>query len=161
MKTLVTRCFLLIATHMILVWQLQAQSSQPATSGFTALPSVFTLGEHSSLYEDIMPGYQTLLEACEGDMQVAHKKLYSMMKEMEAFAKVVEFDLDGVKAWMHFFFKADGTIEHIGFHLKPNSRNMDLTEVNTFLKNFSKQYKFPINAEFQFSHYSSFSFPVF
>ncbi|MEO1262145.1 MAG: hypothetical protein AAFZ15_25290 [Bacteroidota bacterium] len=161
MKTVSALVIFFITTSFLFVGRTYAQSSQQGINSFMILPKVFTLGDHSSKYEELMPGYQSLLEACEGDMQVAHKKLYSMMKEMEAFAKVVDFDLDGVKAWMHFFFKSDGSIQHIGFHLKPNSRNVDTQKVNTFLKNFSKQYTFPINTDLPFSHYSTFSFPVF
>ena len=161
MKTLIALCILLVAASLLHLGHSHAQSSPQGISGFVALPKVFTLGEYSSKYEELVPGYQSLLEACNNDMQVAHEKLYSMMKEMEAFAKIMEFDLDGVKAWMHLFFAADGTIQHIGFHLKPNSKNIDTKEVNKFLKNFSKQYKFPINSASPFSHYSTFSFPVF
>ncbi len=138
-----------------------SQTSQPPSAQYFSLPNVFKLGEHDQLYESILPDYQTLLEACNGDMKVAHGKLYSMMKEMEAFAALMEFDLKGVKAWMHIFWREDGTIEYIGFHLKPNSRNIDNAELNAFLKNFTLQYKFPLTTNKKYSHYSSFSFPVF
>ena len=138
-----------------------SQTSQPPSAQYFSLPNVFKLGEHSQLYESILPGYQTLLEACDGDMKVAHGKLYSMMKEMEAFAVLMDFDLKGVKAWMHFFWQEDGSIEYIGFHLKPNSRNIDNAEMNAFLKHFTEHYRFPLTTNMKFAHYSSFSFPVF
>ncbi len=124
------------------------------------MPIVFVLGDQGQLYENIMPGYQTLLDACGGDMPMAFQKLYSMMKEMEAYADLMEYNLDGVNAWMHFFWDEDGSIEHIGFHLKPNSKNVNTEELKLFLTNFALQYKFPLVANVQYSHYSTFSFPV-
>ena len=159
---MITALFVLFVMPLnVHVIEITAQSSPQGMNNFLALPSVFKLGEHSQQYEELLPGYQMLIEACGNDMKSAHAKVYSMMKEMEAFAKVMDYDLDGVKAWLHFFFSEDGTIQHIGFHLKPNSKNVDTTELGIFLKNFSKQYKFPQQSEFQYSHYSSFSFPVF
>lgn len=124
------------------------------------LPPVFLLGEYDKQYEAITPNYQTLLEANDGDMQVAFGKLMGMMREMEAYAGLVGYDIKGVNAWMHFFWKADGSIEHIGFHLKPNSRNVDTDDLKAFLAGFAKQYRFPLRSGKKYAHYSSFSFPL-
>lgn len=137
------------------------QTSYTPDLGYISMPKVFKLGEHAQQYENLTPGYQTLLEACGGDMKVAHAKLHSMMKEMEAFASLMDYDLKGIKAWMHFFWKEDGTIEHIGFYLKPNSRNVDSADLGAFLKNFSQHYDFPLSTDLKYAHYSTFSFPVF
>ena len=161
MKTIAALCFLFVITACFQIVVVNAQSSQQGFTNMLALPNVFKLGEHSQQYEKLMPGYQSLLEACDGDMKSAHAKLFSMMKEMEEFGDMVDFDLDGIKAWLHFFFNEDGSVQHIGFHLKPNSRNVDTVEFSTFLKNFSKQYKFPLRSDTQYAHYSTFSFPVF
>jgi hypothetical protein len=124
------------------------------------LPSVFILGEYDKQYNETVPAYGSLLDACNGDMQVAYNKLMSLMQEMEAYAALEQYDLKGINAWMHLFFKPDGSIEHIGFHLKPNSRNVSTDRLKEFLEGFARQYKFPLSAGSKFSHYSSFSFPV-
>ncbi|MBI5914050.1 MAG: hypothetical protein HY842_01630 [Bacteroidetes bacterium] len=124
------------------------------------LPTVFLLGEFDERYEEIMPGYATLLDVCDGDMNFAYDKLLGMMKEMEAYATLTDYDLKGVNAWMHFFWRADGGIEHIGFYLKPNSKNVNTEALRNFLAGFAKQYKLPMKVSKSFSHYSSFSFPL-
>ena len=160
MKSSTAHWFFLAFLFTLLFAPLFAQSFQDSNSGSTSMPDVFLLGEYASQYEGMMPGYAPLLDVCGGDMQVAHQKLMSMMKEMEAFARVLDYDLRGVKAWMHFFFDKDGSIRHIGFYLKPGSRNVDRAELETFLRRFSGQYRFPLTSQMPFSHYSSFSFPV-
>lgn len=152
----------LIPTFILLVaivFTANGQSSlQSATQN--SLPTVFILGEFNVQYEEKMPGYSTLLEASGGDMEAAFGKLTSMMSEMEAYADLSGFDLKGINAWMHFFWRKDGTIEHIGFHLKPNSRNVDTDELKNFLAEFANNYRFPLAASVNFAHYSSFSFPM-
>lgn len=118
------------------------------------------LGEFSEQYEETMPGYQTLLDASGGDMESAFGKLTSMMKEMEAYASMTGFDLNGINTWMHIFWRKDGSIKHIAFHLKPNSRNVNTEKFKSFLTDFVHNYKFPLTTQVQYSHYSSFSFPI-
>ncbi len=136
-------------------------SSNVSGPAYLAMPKVFKLGENGQQYENLMPRYQSLLEACGGDMRLAHGKLHDMMEEMEVFADSLGYDLNGIKAWMHFFWKEDGSIEHIGFYLKPNSRNVDTARLGAFLKKFSQHYQLPVTADAKYSHYSTFSFPVF
>lgn len=107
-----------------------------------------------------MPEYSTLLEACSGDMHLAFGKLMTMMREMEAYASLTDYDLKGVNAWMHFFWNKNGSIEHIGFYLKPNSKNVNTDGLKNFLDGFARQYKMPLAAAKPYAHYSSFSFPV-
>lgn len=161
MKTITVFCTLLTFLCCFTFVDSTAQSSSRSADAYLSLPAVFKLGEHTSHYDGVRSDYSSLLEVCDDDMKAAHGKLYSMMKEMEAFADVMDYDLEGVKAWMHFFFEKDGSIDHIGFHLKPNSKNIDLAEFRTFLKNFSKEYQFPLVAEKGYAHYSTFSFPIF
>lgn len=134
-------------------------SVQPSTKQ-DGLPVVFILGEFDVQYENAMPTYKTLLEACNGNMESAFSKLTSMMYEMEAYSELSGYDLKGINAWMHFFWGKNGNIEHIGFHLKPNSKNVDLEEFKNFLNEFASNYRFPLNSKTQFAHYSSFSFPL-
>ena len=153
-------CILMSCVFLLSGSDLGAQSSSRDVSGYVALPKVFKLGEYSDPYETVRTDYKSLLDACEGDMLSAHGKLLGMMESLETFAEEKEFDLNGIKAWMHFFFKENGEIDHIGFHLKPNSKNVDLVDFGAFLKSFSKEYQFPLKTEEEFAHYSSFSFPV-
>lgn len=124
------------------------------------VPTVFLLGEHNKFYEEMMSGQSTLLDVCDEDMNFAYDKLMGMMREMEAYAELVDFDLKGINAWMHFFWRPDGSIDHIGFHLKPNSKNVSTDLMKNFLEGFAKQYKLPLKHSKKFSHYSSFSFPL-
>lgn len=124
------------------------------------IPMVFLLGEHDKHYEEMMAGQATLLDVCDNDMNLAYGKLMGMMREMEAYSGLVGFELKGVNAWMHIFWLPDGSIDHIGFYLKPNSRNVDNDLMKNFLEGFAKQYKFPLKHGKKFSHYSSFSFPI-
>ncbi len=124
------------------------------------LPMVFLLGENDQGYEHLSSKYTTLLDACGNDMNLAFEKLQSMMLEMQAYAKLTGFNLKDVKCWMHIFWNNNGTIDHLGFFLKPNSRNIDVAEFKTFLSTFALQYKFPLYSDAKYAHYSTFSFPV-
>ncbi len=126
-----------------------------------ALPKVFLLGEHQSQYEKEVPQYVSLLEACDNEMKVAFEKWLSMISEMEAYAKKIEYPLEGIKLWLHVFWDKEGNIEHIGYYLRPNSKNVDLEELSAFFSSFVNQYKFPLTAEQKFHHYTSVSFPAF
>lgn len=108
----------------------------------------------------MMSGQSTLLDVCNEDMNFAYDKLMGMMREMEAYAVLVDFDLKGINAWIHFFWRPDGSFDHIGFHLKPNSKNVSTDLMKNFLEGFAKQYKLPLKHSKKFSHYSSFSFPL-
>lgn len=124
------------------------------------LPTVFILGDYDKPYEQLMEGQSTLLDACDNDMNFAYHKLTGMMKDMETYAATTSFDLKGVNAWMHFFWQPDGSIDHIGFYLKPNSRNVNTEHLTEFLEGFAKQYKLSLKFNKKFSHYSSFTFPI-
>jgi hypothetical protein len=124
------------------------------------LPLVYVLGEYEKEFEEKAPEYLTLLEACNNDMHVAFDKLQSMVAEMEAYAAITGFNLKDVKCWMNIFWGKDGRIHHIGFYLKPNSRNIDLLGMKSFLSAFAMQYRLPIISKTKFSHYFSVSFPT-
>jgi len=49
---------------------------------------------------------------------------------------------------------------HIGFYLKPNSKNLDRKEFAAFLKSFVNNYSFPHTFNEPFSHYGSAGFPT-
>ena len=127
----------------------------------TTPPKVFILGEHEKAYEKLNLEYSVmLLTACNGDMESAYQKWISMLNEMEAYATLINYDIKGVKVWLNVFWNVDGSIKHIAYHLKQNSRNIDTAEFTAFLISFINHYKFPLVTQSKYSHYGSASFPT-
>ena len=127
----------------------------------TTPPKVFILGEHEKAYEQLNLDYSVmLLTACKGDMDNAYQKWVSMLNEMEAYATMINYDIKGVKVWLNVFWNNDGTIKHIAYHLKQNSRNIDTAELTAFLTSFMNHYTFPLVVDKKYSHYGSASFPT-
>lgn len=127
-----------------------------------AIPTVFVMGKHEAGYEGLTQTYkQSLLEACGNDMQMAFDKWLEMMQQMEAYADEIDYNIDGVKVLMHVFWNEDGSIAHLGYFLRPNSRNVPTEELTAFFKSFIRQYKFPVSSERKFAHYTKASFPTF
>jgi hypothetical protein len=127
----------------------------------TTPPKVFILGEHEKAYEQLNLEYSVmLLTACKGNMETAYQKWLSMLNEMEAYATSINYDIKGVKVWLNVFWNVDGTIKHIAYHLKQNSRNIDTAEFTAFLSSFINHYKFPLVSDQKYSHYGSASFPT-
>jgi hypothetical protein len=162
MKKLILRSITIgtILCYTLVLGISQGSKAKKPLADVQDLPTVFILGEYNEPYEALMSGQSTLLDVCDNDMNFAYHKLTGMMKDMEAYASTANFDLKGINAWMHFFWRADGSIDHIGFYLKPNSRNVPNEQVKSFLEGFAKQYKLPLRYNKKFSHYSSFSFPI-
>ena len=127
----------------------------------TTPPKVFILGEHEKAYEQLNLEYSVmLLSACKGDMNTAYQKWISMLNEMEAYATLINYEIKGVKLWLNVFWNNDGTVNHIAYHLKQNSRNIDTAEFTAFLTSFINHYKFPLVIKEKYSHYGSASFPT-
>lgn len=129
----------------------------------TTLPKVFILGQHETAYERLFDQHSTvLLEVCDDDMDVAFDKWLSMLEEMEAYATDIDYDIKGIKVWLNVFWNKDGSIKHIAYHLKVNSKNVErIEELSAFFSSFMNNYKFPLVADRNFSHYGSASFPTF
>lgn len=124
------------------------------------VPKVFVLGSHETEYDQLSIEYgNSLLAANNDDFTVAMSKWNSMLKEMEAHAEMLEYDIKGIKMWLHVFWDDNGQINHIGYYLKPNSRNVDKDELTSFLMDFVNNYHLPISSERKFSHYSGAAFP--
>lgn len=125
------------------------------------MPKVFLLGSHEGGYDELSEAYQTsLLAANNDDTQVAGHLWNSMIKEMEAHAEMINYDIKGAKMWLHIFWDDKGKIQHIGYYLKPNSRNVDRKELTAFLTDFVNNYYLPAEYESNFSHYSGAAFPT-
>ena len=133
-----------------------------AQSAATAVPTVFIMGQHEAGYESLTQTYkQSLLGACGNDMQMAFDKWLEMMQQMESYADEIDYNIDGVKVLMHVFWNEDGTIAHLGYFLRPNSRNVPTAELTAFFKSFIRQYTFPVSSNQKFTHYTKASFPTF
>lgn len=127
----------------------------------SSLPRVFEIGEHEIAYEELQSDYQlSLIDACGGDMRIAHRKLSSMLSYLQNYAKDSGYNVDGIRIWMHIFWNTDGSIEHFAFHLRPNSRNVPVEEVKNFLSGFLEVYKFPQTASQPYMLYTSIAFPL-
>jgi hypothetical protein len=124
--------------------------------------SVFLMGENEKNYEKLKETYRhSLLEACNSDMEKAFNNWIEMATSLEAYAKQEGVDINGVKMWMHTFFSEDGSIDHIGFLLKPDSKNAEIKELKALLKEFAKNYTFPVQYDHKYYHYTGVTFPTY
>ncbi len=151
---------LAILLSLIFIANLAAQ--EPETAGkIVELPKVFEIGEFETSYNQLSSEYQTLLlDACDDNMDMAYGKWVSMLREMELFADQVSFDLKGGKFWLNVFFTSDGTIEYIGYSLKPISKKIEKNEIEDFLAAFTENFQFPLHISKKFVHYGSAAFPT-
>ena len=158
MKTLYSTLLLLVGVLFVNV----AIAQSGGTSGQSKqMPKVFKIGEYENDYDKLLMNHQAqLLNVCNNDMQEAFRKWMGMAAEIEAYAKTVDYDIDGLKFWVHVFWKKDGEIDHLGFHLRPNSRLVPDEELAEFLDAFVAQYRLPIQANERFSHYTTLAFPM-
>lgn len=156
------RFFIIIITISFLYFAPAKATSVP-TIDSTALPKVFILGEYETAYERLFDKHSTvLLEVCDDDMDQAFDKWLSMLEEMEAYATSIDYDIKGIKVWLNVFWNKDGSIKHIAYHLKVNSRNIEHPEeLSAFFSSFMNHYQFPLVADRNYSHYGSASFPTF
>ena len=151
-----------IGAAILLCWSLTAVSlfAQQGKERLKEIPSVFVIGDYEPEYEALMGNYsKSLLDVCGNDMTQAFDLWIGFVEEIEAYSKQSGFELNGVKTWIHVFFSEDGTITHIGFYLKPTSRNVDTDALVSFLNQFIGQYQLPFTAMDKYSNYTSVSFP--
>ncbi len=128
----------------------------------THLPKVFLIGEYEQAYEELIGEYDLLLMiAFNNDMEKAYEIWASILIAMEEYARVQQFDLNGLKLWINLFLGADGSIQHIVYYPKPNSRNMAFEHLTAFLLSFSKTFQLKEPLPSKCSHYGSASFPTF
>lgn len=126
-----------------------------------SLPKVFQIGEYEEQYGLLYEVYHDiLLTVCNDDMNLAFSKWMDMIAEMESYAHQIDFDLNGVKIWLKVFWNEDGSIRYLSYYRKPNSRNIDPSELSAFLSSFMNVYKMPINSKVKFTHNGSAQFPT-
>jgi len=126
------------------------------------MPSVFLIGEYDNAFEQLGPECKDiLLSVCEDSMEKAYTNWISMLSEIQQFAEEKEYDINGIKIWMNTYWNPDGTIKHIVYYPKPNSRNTDFDALTVFLGEFIEDHRLPLTHTSCFSHYGSASFPVY
>jgi hypothetical protein len=126
-----------------------------------SLDKVFILGEEEQRYEQLTSQYtQSLLEASTGDITKAFEGWLDMQKAIDTYAESQNYDLNGVKLWMHVFWAPDGNIDQLGFLLRPDSRFVDTDEIKVLLAGFIEQYQLPVQSSQKFSHYTGATFPT-
>ncbi len=102
-----------------------------------------------------------LMTVCKNDMDKAYSKWLTFLVGLENYAIENEIDINGVKIWINVFWNTDGSIKHIAFYPKPNSKNMEYEYLSALLKEYSKTYDVEIEHNKMFAHYGSASFPSF
>lgn len=125
------------------------------------LKSVFIIGEYEHQYEKLVSSTKSnLYEVCDNSMEVAFNAWQDMLIEIAEYAKDQKMDINGVKIWMNTFWNTDGSIKHIVFYPKLNSKNIDYTELTSMLDSFLTTYRLPYTYHLNFAHYGQASFPV-
>lgn len=131
-------------------------------SELDSLPTVFMIGENEFEYEEMVESCdKLLLEMCNDSMQLAYKHWLLMLHDLEIYAENQDFDIRGIKIWLNVFWDEAGSIDKLVYYPKPNSRNLDFTELTKLFNAFIEQYSFPIEGDACFSHYGSATFPTF
>lgn len=126
------------------------------------LGKVFELGNQEKAYEALTTSYsQSLLEAVDNDIEQALDKWLDLMNRMEDYSERINYDIKGLRVWFHIFWAPDGTIDHIGYLMRDDSRNFDPVELAAFLKSFAAREKIDIKSNKQFSFYTGSTFPVY
>lgn len=119
------------------------------------------MGEHEGYYEQLITQHQLmLLTASENNMTLAYDRWLSLLTEIEDKAQSVGFDIKGVKLWLNAFWHRNGSLSHLVFYPKPNSRNINYEEFGMFLQSICGNLQIEIEASAAFSHYGSASFPT-
>lgn len=126
-----------------------------------AMDRVFVLGAEEQRYEQLTSAYsQSLLEATKGDITSAFEGWLDMQQAIDAYAGSQNYDLNGVRLWLHVFWAPTGEVDHIGFLLRPDSRLVEEAEIKALLAGFIRQYRLPVQSQQKFSHYTGATFPT-
>ncbi len=122
---------------------------------------IFLLGSTETNYEQLTTTYsQSMLEAAQMDITKAFEHWLGMLQEIDKYADRINFDVKGVKVWMHVFFNEQGGIDKLGYLLRPDSRYVDETEIQAFFAGFVKEYTFPLKSDRKYNHYTGATFPT-
>lgn len=126
------------------------------------LPKSFLIGEYEPIYENLLTSYDVLLiTLCNNDHEKAYRLYTNLLLDMQDYAHQVNFDLNGIKLWLNIFFNADGSLQHIVYFPKPNSKNLSYDDLTAFFVSFCKSYRLkePLSSKCLLN--TTASFPVF
>ena len=127
----------------------------------SSMDKVFVLGDAETDYEKMTSIYsQSMLEAADMDIAVAFSNWLGMLQEIDGYAEEIDYDIKGVKVWLHVFWNEQGGIDKLGFLLRPDSRYIETDELRAFFAGFIKQYAFPLTSDRKFNHYTGATFPT-
>jgi hypothetical protein len=125
------------------------------------LEKVFLLGTEEQRYEQLVSDYsQSLLEATNGNITQAFEGWLDMQQAIDRYASEQNYDLNGVKVWLHVFWGPNGSIDNLGFLLRPDSRFVETAELRALLAGFIKEYRLPVQSGRNFNHYTGATFPT-
>jgi hypothetical protein len=131
----------------------------------TDLPKVFIISDDQASFEQLSALYNaTLMDACKDNDETAYSKWTNMMHAFEQHAEKNNINIKGVKMWVKVFWATDGTVDHVGYFLKPNSRNVKIEELSALWRTFQEKYHLPMDegaSPGKFSNYGSVSFPLY
>ncbi|MCI5082015.1 MAG: hypothetical protein MRY78_09990 [Saprospiraceae bacterium] len=136
--------------------------AQIADSQANDIPKVFRLGEDEAIYDALVKGYPlSLLEATNNDVKVAFNKWIGVLEDMQTYAEKIRYDIKGVKLRLHVFWNENGSIDHLGYLLREDSKNVNDAELKAFLKSFISRSKMDIESMRRYSFYTTATFPVY
>ncbi|HYD91349.1 MAG TPA: hypothetical protein VEA37_07685, partial [Flavobacterium sp.] len=88
------------------------------------VPEVFLIGQYEDQYMALSKEHPAIfMSVYNNDIDKAFRGWSNLLMDIEDYAADINFDLKGVKLWLNIYFRANGTIEHLAFFPKPNSRN--------------------------------------
>jgi hypothetical protein len=124
---------------------------------------IFEIGKDEQIYRNICEAYpETLLTWKKDDYTQSALLWFDFLKSMETYADTIQFNLNGLKLWLHIFWNEQGGIDNIGYYIHPESRQIEKAELNAFLSSFSRLAVKPnFKSGLKISHYTSASFPTF
>ena len=142
-----------------LLWFAMAQTVHELEP--VVVPAVGMIGEYEASFAALAEeNPDILLGVCGNDMDIAYEKWTEMLIAMEDYAESIAFDINGLKTYFYIFWNNDGTVRHLAFYPKANSRNIPVEELRAFFKAFVKEYQMPVITAEGFSHYGSATFPT-
>ncbi|MEO5906718.1 MAG: hypothetical protein ABIQ11_08330 [Saprospiraceae bacterium] len=132
------------------------------TAPVIPVPEVFLIGEYEDQYMRLSKEHPAIfMYVYNNDIDKAFRGYSEMLMDMEDYAAELNFDTKGVKLWINLYFNADGSLEHLAFYPKPNSRNVKVEYLAAFFKNFVRTYQLSAKSLKPFHHSASASFPTF
>ena len=148
--------FIFILIPLLSISQIQTTDQE------ITLPKVFVIGDFQENYEKLFSTYpDILITACNDNLDTAQAAWLSYVTTMENYSKEINFDLEGVSMWVHFFWSKTGEVAHIAYHLQPRSRFVKDDAMLAFLRSYARQHPIEVSAIRAFNHYGSASFPLY